>query len=360
MNVLTFGDRNKTKILNYQNKLYYLGYYHGSIDGLFGYLTKKAVKRFQKEYGLIQDGIIGLAPDGITGPAIDKAYSSKLEFENSIPKSSVKIIKTGSAERDVIVKYQKMLAELGYYNGELDGIFGPLTKKATEEFQKANQLAIDGIIGFYPIGETGPAIKNAYKLYLSGELEKTPSQLISRIMTEIQKCANSSSDYWYGANAYTAPSLEYLNSLRETHKDIYTESKYKYLFERLSTGKTKLVSDCSGYWWGVMNVKLRDVYGKYVDRTAHSTFSNECIEIKKEQVIPGDMVFLRTESNGKIYHIGYVGLNGLVYEAAGTYYGIVSSPLDNRRLYNNATKKWVNGTPWNIFGRPKIFVEGRS
>lgn len=39
--------------------LYYLGYYKGNIDGLWGVKSKKATKAFQKDYGLTADGIAG-------------------------------------------------------------------------------------------------------------------------------------------------------------------------------------------------------------------------------------------------------------------------------------------------------------
>ena len=35
------------------------GYYTGKVDGINGPLTKAAVKKFQKRYGLKQDGIVG-------------------------------------------------------------------------------------------------------------------------------------------------------------------------------------------------------------------------------------------------------------------------------------------------------------
>ena len=35
------------------------GYYKGSVDGINGTLTKEAVKRFQRKYGLVPDGIVG-------------------------------------------------------------------------------------------------------------------------------------------------------------------------------------------------------------------------------------------------------------------------------------------------------------
>lgn len=46
--------------------LAYLGYYSGNIDGIFGTLSKAALKSFQKDYG-------GIAVDGIAGSESDKA-----------------------------------------------------------------------------------------------------------------------------------------------------------------------------------------------------------------------------------------------------------------------------------------------
>ena len=42
-----------------QRKLESLGYNVGPIDGIFGPLTRKGVMRFQKEHGLVVDGIVG-------------------------------------------------------------------------------------------------------------------------------------------------------------------------------------------------------------------------------------------------------------------------------------------------------------
>ena len=43
----------------YQKYLQELGLYHGVVDGIYGPKTKKAVKAFQRMYGLEADGIIG-------------------------------------------------------------------------------------------------------------------------------------------------------------------------------------------------------------------------------------------------------------------------------------------------------------
>ena len=39
--------------------LYYLGYYKGIIDGIWGAKSRKAAKAFQKDYDLTTDGVVG-------------------------------------------------------------------------------------------------------------------------------------------------------------------------------------------------------------------------------------------------------------------------------------------------------------
>lgn len=42
---------------------------------------------------------------------------------------------------------QCLLAYLGYYAGEIDGLWGPMTQQATEAFQHDYQLRVDGVYG---------------------------------------------------------------------------------------------------------------------------------------------------------------------------------------------------------------------
>lgn len=42
---------------------------------------------------------------------------------------------------------QLQLKHLGYYTGEIDGIFGPASKEATKKFQRAYGLEVDGSFG---------------------------------------------------------------------------------------------------------------------------------------------------------------------------------------------------------------------
>ena len=58
----------------------------------------------------------------------------------------VALSKFGSQSAEVI-EIQTRLKKWGYYNGEIDGIFGSATKKAVISFQKKNGLTADGIAG---------------------------------------------------------------------------------------------------------------------------------------------------------------------------------------------------------------------
>lgn len=48
---------------------------------------------------------------------------------------------------DEVTQIQQKLKELGYYEGDIDGIFGSRTKKAVIRFQQDNDLSPDGIVG---------------------------------------------------------------------------------------------------------------------------------------------------------------------------------------------------------------------
>lgn len=59
-----------------QTKLKNLGYYTGSIDGIFGSKTTAAVKAFQKSKGLTQDGIVGTKTAAALGVSLGGSTGS--------------------------------------------------------------------------------------------------------------------------------------------------------------------------------------------------------------------------------------------------------------------------------------------
>ena len=56
------------------------------------------------------------------------------------------VLRTGSRGEDVKT-LQGRLHDLGYYTDEIDGQFGATTKAAVTEFQQANGLDADGMVG---------------------------------------------------------------------------------------------------------------------------------------------------------------------------------------------------------------------
>ena len=46
-----------------------------------------------------------------------------------------------------VLTVQKALINLGYTGSNPDGIFGPNTEAAVKQFQKENNLSVDGIVG---------------------------------------------------------------------------------------------------------------------------------------------------------------------------------------------------------------------
>ncbi|SHI73343.1 M14 family metallopeptidase [Lutispora thermophila] len=67
MRTLRTGSRG-TDVKEVQSLLQRLGYYRGSIDGIFGSGTANAVRAFQRDYGLAADGIVGPITFGVMEP----------------------------------------------------------------------------------------------------------------------------------------------------------------------------------------------------------------------------------------------------------------------------------------------------
>jgi peptidoglycan hydrolase-like protein with peptidoglycan-binding domain len=108
-----------------QKRLVMRWYDPGPIDGLFGAKTEKAVKWYQGDRLLDNDGIVGPKTWARLDPPTVQAGS------------------TGKA----VKLLQRLLSDYGYDPGPVDGDFGPNTKKAVKKFQTDFGLAVDGIAG---------------------------------------------------------------------------------------------------------------------------------------------------------------------------------------------------------------------
>lgn len=58
-----------------------------------------------------------------------------------------RILRLGVTYGNDVIDVQRILQSLGYYKGDLDGIYGPLTAAAVRSFQADKDLVVDGIVG---------------------------------------------------------------------------------------------------------------------------------------------------------------------------------------------------------------------
>ena len=125
-----------------QARLVELGYYTGAIDGKYASGTQSAVMEFQSRNNLPADGIAGRQTQDLlySGNAQPKVISAVGTTQGYV------LLKQGASGLEVR-KLQARLAELGYYAGGTDGIYGETTVSAVKAFQRNNGLTGDGQAG---------------------------------------------------------------------------------------------------------------------------------------------------------------------------------------------------------------------
>ncbi|MCL2286834.1 MAG: peptidoglycan-binding protein [Firmicutes bacterium] len=109
-------------------------------DGIFGPLTRAAVESFQRSRGLNPDGIVG----PLTWVALSAACGSTQQ--SAMGQYPGVLIRQGE-RNDYVRQIQTCLNRVNNAGIATDGIFGPLTHAAVVNYQTANMLVPDGIVG---------------------------------------------------------------------------------------------------------------------------------------------------------------------------------------------------------------------
>lgn len=145
------GDDVKTV----QRKLKDLGFYRGSVDGDFGAGTEDAVKRFQKQYGLTEDGKVGkyTMEKLVSARATARPSASPTARRTATPRptatpaySDNTYLRRGDTSSKVR-QMQDRLISLGYLAGKSTASFDGATEAAVIAFQKRNCSYYDGVAG---------------------------------------------------------------------------------------------------------------------------------------------------------------------------------------------------------------------
>lgn len=134
----------KINVEELQETLRLLGYYHGPISGKYDELTKESVTIFQLSEGIISQR--AEQGSGVFGPKTSSRLSEIANELNSNILKQQKILKEDlgkltsgigkDSEGEKVLQLQKMLWELGYYQGPFHHQYDVMTTEAVFDFQK--------------------------------------------------------------------------------------------------------------------------------------------------------------------------------------------------------------------------------
>lgn len=132
------GDR----VTKLQEQLRKLGYANVAWTGKFDTQTDIAVRQFQAAQNITVDGIVGSGTQSRLDQAIAKLTPTTPPPSSTTPTG----LKLGSRDSNVLI-LQDQLRRLGYTNVASTGTFDAATDIAVRQFQLAQGLPVDGVVG---------------------------------------------------------------------------------------------------------------------------------------------------------------------------------------------------------------------
>lgn len=120
------------------------------------------------------------------------------------------------------LELQRKLKDLGYYSGELDNSYGPLTKAAVSKYQADNKLQVDGSAG--PI--TTAHLNNTYSNFNKAPAPVVSNNQASPVVKEEVKTENN------GVNFDSDPS-SIINEVAKLINDTKTTFDPKAMFDQI-------------------------------------------------------------------------------------------------------------------------------
>ena len=135
MRALRRGDRGR-EVVDLQTRLLSLGMDLGNrgIDGVFGPKTELAVRAFQQGMGILADGCVG---EITWNEVVEAGYR---------PGGRLIYLRQPPFRGADVTELQRMLNDLGFDPGAVNGLFDERTARATREFQRNAGLRVDGAV----------------------------------------------------------------------------------------------------------------------------------------------------------------------------------------------------------------------
>jgi len=277
---LKYGDHHEA-VVQLQKKLKVLNYYPGEVIPNYNALTEHAVRTFQNEHNLPDSGIT----DEVTMSVLE---TEVIDHHLNVIKNNAENIKNGEHSNHV-KQVQKSLDYFGVYDGEIDGIAGPLTKKALDRIVSLKDLSIN-LNNYYPVVEVNDV--------QSQQNETTVTTTSSTVET-------------------VAQTNESAQNIEVNHSSVIETAKSYMGTPYVWGGASPSGFDCSGFIQYVF-----DLHDKPLPRTV-SDIWNSTISVDQPSV--GDLVFFETYKAGPS-HLGiYIGDGYFIH--AGLNNGVTTSHL---------------------------------
>ena len=113
--------------------------------------TVNRVKQAESEFSTVQQGItdetpLSQASQQFNAAAVALEMSWLRLFADAGCLTDEQQVQAEAAVRDYTTALQQSLRDAGYYDGEVDGVYGPATVDAVEALQKAHGLPVTGTV----------------------------------------------------------------------------------------------------------------------------------------------------------------------------------------------------------------------
>ena len=295
-----------------QERLIALGYLEiDETTDYFGSATEYAVKLFQRQHDLEQDGVAG-----------DKTLT--LLYSDEAQKYT---LKDGAEGRDVKM-LQEQLVDLGYLSSkQVDSVYGEITQAAVMAFQKRNSLTADGKAGE----------KTLEKLY--SDDAKVSSGLAAKQKTEKEAAEKKAKEE--SSKAKTQQKAEDAAKAKAAKINKFIAAAQSKLgCEYILGDRGPDTFDCSGFVWyclkqaGISTTRLNAAgYSKKSGWKEIKSFSD---------VQKGDILFFRSNDSSKVSHTGiYIG-GGMMIDASSGNGKVVKRAVSSywKKNFVNARRPW--------------------
>ncbi|QGH34736.1 hypothetical protein GI584_12140 [Gracilibacillus salitolerans] len=298
-NMLQYGMQHESvRVL--QHKLQRLSYYDSSIDGEFGVLTEYALKKFQEEHLLDQNG---KADENTVKAIINKEedYYENILLEHELAFSI-------GDRGDDVKEVQEALFYFGYYRDNIDGIYGEKSNEAVKAYKQDKGMEIHHI-----------------EAEIHEETIETPQVAYVEVVDQTeQESINKQSDNTTNkepeANKESSVKEENTSSFETSvnASQIISSAKNHIGTPYLWGGTSTSGFDCSGYLQHVFNQ-----LGANLPRTV-SEIWNATKHVDQPSI--GDLVFFETYKPGPSHAGIYLGDGKFIH--AGESNGVEISELN--------------------------------